>query len=66
VFEGYVVVAHDMQPMMADPEYLEAITSNPDLETIFLNKSLSGGVGVTLKKRVPREPSGEAAPAIGP
>jgi predicted O-methyltransferase YrrM len=63
---GGLIVAHNMQPMMADPKYLEAITSNPDLETIFLNKSLSGGVGVTLKKRDPREPSGEAVSAIGP
>ena len=31
--------------------YLEAITSNPDLETIFLHRSHSGGVGVTMKKR---------------
>jgi hypothetical protein len=36
---------------MADPEYLEAITSNSDLETIFLRESYTEGVGVTLKKR---------------
>jgi len=48
---GGLVVAHNMQPAMADPKYVEAITSNPDLETIFLHKSLWGGVGVTLKKR---------------
>jgi hypothetical protein len=39
---------------MADPKYVEAITSNPGLETIFLNKSFRGGVGVTLKKRLQR------------
>jgi hypothetical protein len=50
-----------MQPMMADPKYVEAITSNSDLETIFLHKSLWGGVGVTLKKRARPEPSGAAA-----
>jgi caffeoyl-CoA O-methyltransferase len=49
---GGLVLAHNMQPNMADPDYLTAITSNPALETIFLHKSLWGGVGVTLKKRV--------------
>jgi predicted O-methyltransferase YrrM len=63
---GGLIVAHNMQPMMADPKYLEAITSNSDLETIFLHKSLWGGVGVTLKKGSQREPSGEAVSAIGP
>ncbi len=48
---GGLVVADNMSPVMADPRYLEAITSNPDLETIFLHKSYTGGVGVTLKKR---------------
>jgi hypothetical protein len=32
-----------------DPAYLEAITADPALETIFLNMNLAG-VGVTLKK----------------
>jgi predicted O-methyltransferase YrrM len=63
---GGLVVAHNMQPAMADPKYVEAITSNPGLETIFLNKSLGGGVGVTLKKRTQREAGGEAAPTSGP
>jgi predicted O-methyltransferase YrrM len=66
VRSGGLVIAHNMQPMMADPKYLEAITSDPDLETVFLNKSLLGGVGVTLKKRAQRQPSSEAAPAAGP
>jgi predicted O-methyltransferase YrrM len=48
---GGLVVAHNMQPAMADPKYVEAITSDPSLETLFLHKSLWGGVGVTLKKR---------------
>ena len=51
---GGLVLAHNMDPMMADPKYVEAIISNPDLETIFLNKSFHGGVGVTLKKRPQR------------
>jgi predicted O-methyltransferase YrrM len=63
---GGLVVAHNMQPMMADPKYVEAITSDPSLETVFLNKSLWGGMGVTLKKRDDGSPSGEVAPAIGP
>jgi predicted O-methyltransferase YrrM len=48
---GGLVLAHNMDPRMADPKYVEAITSNPGLETIFLNKSMFGGVGVTLKKQ---------------
>jgi len=63
---GGLVVAHNMQSNMADPEYLEAITSNPDLETIFLHKSLFGGVGVTMKKRELGSPGSETASAIGP
>ncbi len=51
---GGLVVAHNMSPTMADPRYIEAITSDPDLETIFLSKSVRGGVGVTLKKRSQR------------
>jgi predicted O-methyltransferase YrrM len=63
---GGLVVAHNMQPGMADPKYVEAITSNPDLETIFLNKSPWGGVGVTLKKRAHQGPAGEASTAVAP
>ena len=63
---GGLVVAHNMQRNMADPKYLEAITSNPDLETIFLHKSLFGGVGVTMKKRLRGSPGGEAVSAISP
>jgi hypothetical protein len=33
-----------------DPRYIKAITTNPDLETIFLHMH-AAGVGVTLKKR---------------
>lgn len=43
---GGLIVAHNMSARQADPRYVEAITTNPDLETIFLN-----GVGLTLKKR---------------
>lgn len=47
---GGLVVAHNMNPHQADPKYTEAITTNPDLETVFLNTH-AAGVGVTLKKR---------------
>lgn len=47
---GGLIVAHNMKSPPPDPEYLKAITTNPDLETIFLNMH-SSGVGVTLKKR---------------
>ena len=63
---GGLVVAHNMQQNMADPKYLEAITTNPALETIFLHKSLFGGVGVTMKKRPQRSPGVEAISAIRP
>ncbi len=47
---GGLIIAHNMNPRQADPRYLEAITTNPDLETSFLLMD-GGGVGVTLKKR---------------
>jgi hypothetical protein len=34
----------------ADPDYVKAITTNPDFETLLLLKE-GAGVGVTLKKR---------------
>lgn len=48
---GGLILAHnttDLESLMQD--YLEAVTTNPDLETIFLHKRESG-IGVTLKKR---------------
>lgn len=47
---GGMIVAHNMTPRMADPRYLKAVTTNPDLETVFVNKE-AAGVGITLKKR---------------
>jgi len=47
---GGLIIAHNMSPRMADPDYLEAITKNPELETSFLLME-GAGVGVTLKKR---------------
>jgi len=47
---GGLVVAHNMNERMADPDYVKAITENRDLETIFVHAP-GGGVGVTMKKR---------------
>ncbi len=47
---GGLIIAHNMRSPSPDPAYIKAITTNPDLETIFLNMH-SSGVGVTLKKR---------------
>jgi len=47
---GGLVVAHNMNPRQADPRYVKAITTNPDLETLFLNLQ-SSGIGVSMKKR---------------
>ncbi len=43
---GGLIIAHNITPQQADPEYVEAITTNPDLESV-----LYGGVSLTLKKR---------------
>jgi predicted O-methyltransferase YrrM len=45
---GGLILAHNITPGMADPRFIKAITTNPDLETAFLNDR---GVSVTLKKR---------------
>jgi len=42
---GGLIIAHNITPGMADPKYMEAITTNPNLETI-----IRSGVSVTLKK----------------
>jgi len=34
---------------MADPEFIKAVTTSPDLETIFYSQA--GGISATLKKR---------------
>lgn len=47
---GGLIVAHNMRRPPPDPKYVEAITTNPDLETVFLNMH-AAGIGVTLKKR---------------
>lgn len=47
---GGLIVAHNMTEGMADPDYVEAITENPKLETFFVHEP-GGGMGVTVKKR---------------
>jgi predicted O-methyltransferase YrrM len=47
---GGLVIAHNMNARQADPSYVKAITSKPELETLFLNLERSG-IGVTMKKR---------------
>lgn len=47
---GGLVVAHNMNQRMADPRYVKTITSNPALETLFINMETSG-IAVSLKKR---------------
>ena len=47
---GGLVIAHNMRVPPPDPQYIKAITTNPDLETVFLNMH-SAGLAVTLKKR---------------
>ena len=47
---GGLVIAHNMNTRQADPNFLKAITENPELETMILLKE-GMGVGVSLKKR---------------
>lgn len=47
---GGLIIAHNMNQRQADPRFVKAITTNPDLETLFLNLQTSG-LSVTLKKR---------------
>lgn len=42
---GGLIIGHNISPRMADPKYMEAITSNPNLETIVRTE-----VSLTLKK----------------
>lgn len=47
---GGLVIAHNMNRPAPDPQYIEAITQNPDLESVFLFMD-EAGLGVTMKKR---------------
>lgn len=46
---GGLIVAHNMRRPAPDPGFVEAITTNPELETIFLNMH-AAGLSVSLKK----------------
>lgn len=43
---GGLILAHNIE---MTPDYVRAVTTNPDLETIFYTQG--GGLGVTVKKR---------------
>ena len=44
------MVAHNITSGQADPRYIDAITKNPELETLFM--AVGGqGLSVTMKKR---------------
>ncbi|MBI2316318.1 MAG: class I SAM-dependent methyltransferase [Betaproteobacteria bacterium] len=47
---GGLIAAHNMASPPPDPRYVEAVTTNPAYDTVFLNMH-EAGVGVTLKKR---------------
>ncbi len=43
---GGLIIAHNITPRMADPDFVEAITTNPKLDTV-----VKEGVSLTLKKK---------------
>lgn len=47
---GGLILGHNMNSPAPDPAYVKTITTNPDLETLFLFME-GAGIGVTLKKR---------------
>jgi predicted O-methyltransferase YrrM len=47
---GGLIIAHNMVSPRPDPRYIDAITTNPDLDTTFLLME-GAGLGVTLKRR---------------
>jgi predicted O-methyltransferase YrrM len=47
---GGLILAHNMRRPNPNPKYLEAITSDPSLDTTFLLMD-GAGMGMTLKKR---------------
>jgi predicted O-methyltransferase YrrM len=50
VREGGLIAAHNMASPPPDPRYVEAVTSQPAYETVFLNMH-DAGMGITLRKR---------------
>jgi predicted O-methyltransferase YrrM len=49
VKRGGLIIAHNISGRQADPKFVEAINSNPDLESILLQRE-EAGISVTLKK----------------
>jgi caffeoyl-CoA O-methyltransferase len=47
---GGLILAHNMRRPVPNPRYVEAITTNPDLDTSFVLMD-GAGLGITLKKR---------------
>lgn len=47
---GGLILAHNMRSPRPDPRYIEAITTDPKLDTTFVLME-GAGVGLTLKKR---------------
>jgi predicted O-methyltransferase YrrM len=47
---GGLIVAHNMNRPQPDPKFVEAITTNKDLDTVFVNMH-AAGVSVSVKKR---------------
>jgi predicted O-methyltransferase YrrM len=47
---GGLILAHNMRRPAPNPKYIQAITTNPDLDTSFVLMD-GAGVGITLKKR---------------
>jgi predicted O-methyltransferase YrrM len=47
---GGLIAAHNMASPPPDPRYLEAVTTQPAYETVFLNMH-DAGMGITLTKR---------------
>jgi predicted O-methyltransferase YrrM len=47
---GGLIIAHNMRRPAPNPRYVEAITTNPDLDTSFVLME-GAGIGITLKKR---------------
>ncbi len=46
---GGLILADNMRKPKPDPQFIEAITTNPNLETLFLNMR-STGISLTVKK----------------
>jgi len=47
---GGLIVAHNMNVRQAHPPFIKAITTNPDLETLFVHMD-HAGVAISMKKR---------------